>query len=156
MASPNSLVSGTETSCSHCPMIKHPSFVSGLHPLPASTLPVSELSACQVAPLSSFISDVLFQNPSLQRPSWLGPMLTLWGRVSLSNGWCWLTPENVHGVLQWQRFRDYGKSHIAGIRFHRTLVSLSQYQQMWLLSRVCWGLCFLGGCMASTKCTPSW
>ena len=32
---------------------------------------------------------------------------------------------------------------------------LSQYQQTWLLSGVCWDLCLWGGCMASTKCPPS-
>ena len=45
--------------------------------------------------------------------------------------------------------------HTAGARFHRTLVSLLQYQQMWLLSRVCWDFCLWGGCMASTKYPPS-
>ena len=35
----------------------------------------------------SFISDaIVFQNPTLQRPLWLGPPPTLWGRVLLSNG----------------------------------------------------------------------
>ena len=37
--------------------------------------------------LQSFISDwVVFQSPTLQRPLRLGPTLTIWGRVLLSNG----------------------------------------------------------------------
>ena len=62
--------------------------------------------------------------------------------------WCWLAPENVCVIVLQKRFRDCGKSeHIAGSRFHCTLVSLSQYQQTWLFSRVCWDLCLWGGHM---------
>ena len=105
--------------------------------------------------LLSFISDGdVFANPSFQRTLQVGPTLTLWGKVSLSNGQ--LAPECVHAVVQQRRFRDYGKSqHTARARFHCTLVSLSQYQQMRLLSRVHWELCLWGGHMASTKCTQS-
>ena len=91
--------------------------------------------------LLSFISDGdVFPNPSFQRTLQVGPTLTLWGNVSLSNGQ--LAPECVHAVVQQQRFRDYGKSqYTASARFHCTLMSLSQYQQTRLLSRVRWDLC---------------
>lgn len=46
--------------------------------------------------------------------------------------------------MWWQRFRDYGTS------FHCTLLSLSQYQQTWLLSRLHWDHCPWVGRMAST------
>ena len=80
MASPRSLVSVTGTSNSHPPVIKHPSFVSGLHPLLASTLSMSKLPARVLSQMG------LFQNSTLQRRLWLRPVLSLWGRVSLSNG----------------------------------------------------------------------
>ena len=59
-------------------------------------------------------------------------------------------------IMQWQTFRDYGKSqHTASSSFHHTLVYLSQYQQTWLLSGVHWDFCPWGGCMASVKCTQA-
>ena len=89
MASPSSLVSAIGTSCPHQPTIKHPSFVSGLHPLPASTPSVSVSAVClpSSTSLQCFISDgVVFQNLTLQRPLWLGRLPTLWWRVLLSTG----------------------------------------------------------------------
>ena len=69
---------------------------------------------------------------------------------------CRLPQEKLHVILQWQRFRDYDKSqHTTNARFHRTLESLFQYQQISLFSRVCWDLCLCGSPMASTKCPPS-
>ena len=80
-------VSSSRTLCSHPRAIKHPSFVSSFHPLPASTLSVSKPSACQAEPPSKILSQMgLFPNPSLLRSLQLRPALTLWGRISLSNG----------------------------------------------------------------------
>ena len=70
--------------------------------------------------------------------------------------WCWLAPENVWAIAQWQGFGYYGKSqHTVGVRFHCILASLSQKQQTWLLSGVRWDLCLWEGCMDSIKCTSS-
>ena len=108
---------------------------------PFYTFHVQAISLPDDTSLTNFISDgSVFPIPSLLRTLWLGPALTLLGRVFLSNGWvlaCSREHSWVHSAAE--RFRDYGKSqHTAGARFHCTLASLSQYQQTWLLSRVCW------------------
>ena len=149
MASPSSLVSGL-------PMIKHPSFVSGLHPC---LYPVhfQAIRPPGGTSLQSFISlGIVFQNPTLQRPLWLGPTPTFWERVSLSNGWMPAFPRKRLCDRIAAEFQGLQQSKItASSRFYHTLASLSQYQQTWLLSGVCWDLCLWGGFMASTKCTPS-
>ena len=63
MASHSSLVTGTGTLCSHQPVIKHPSFVSGLCP---PSLPcVQAVCPPRGTSLQRFISDgVVFQNPT--------------------------------------------------------------------------------------------
>ena len=107
--------------------------------------------------LSNFISDgVVFPNPSLLRTLLLGPTPTIWGRVSLSNGWmlayprkCSCDPCSGKGSEIMANYNTYST------RFHSTLASLFQYQEIWLLARVRWDLCLWGGCMASTKCPPS-
>lgn len=50
MASPSYPVSSIRTLCSPLLAIKHPSFVSGFHPLPTSTLSMTKPSGCQAAP----------------------------------------------------------------------------------------------------------
>ena len=68
--------------------------------------------------LQSFISDgVVFQNPTLQRLLHLGPVPTLWGRVSLAMVRCQLAPENVRVIPQQQRFRDYDKPQHSWCQF---------------------------------------
>ena len=139
MASLSSLVSGTETLHSHWPTVKHPSFVSDLCLLPASTLSIYKLSACQSAPSSRVLSQMglyfkalYFRDPTAWNPIWLSV-----GRSHWAMSGCWIAPENVCVIAQQQRFRDYGKlQNTAVIRFHCTLVSFSQYQQTWLLSGV--------------------
>ena len=98
----------------------------------------------------------MFPNPSLLRTLLLGPTPTIWGRVSLSNGWmlayprkCSCDPCSGKGSEIMANYNTYST------RFHSTLASLFQYQEIWLLSRVRWDLCLWGGCMASTKCPPS-
>ena len=74
MASPSSPVSGTGTLSSNQPMIKNPSFVSGHCPLPASTLSMPKLSACQAAPPSRLLSQVgLCFKTSFRDPCGLDP-----------------------------------------------------------------------------------
>ena len=94
--------------------------------------------------LQSFISDgVVFQNPTLQRPLRLGHTPTPWGRGGLMEQWpdASLTQKTFMRSCS-GRGSDYGKSqHTSGAKFHHTLVSLSQHQQMWMLSEVCWYLC---------------
>ena len=100
-ASPYSLVFGTGFLCSHQTGTKDRSFDSGLIHHPTSTLSVFKLS------LQSFISDgVVFQNLTLQSTLWLGPLPTLCGKVSLSNGWVLACPRKHscdHAVPEVQR-----------------------------------------------------
>ena len=124
MASPSSLVSGTGSLCSHQSEIKHSSFLSGLCPLPTSTLLVSKLSTCQVKPLSSILYQMglCFKTSYLRDPQ-LTPIPSLWGKVSLSN----IRPacDRKCAIPQWQKFRDYGKSqHTNCTTFHCTLMPL--------------------------------
>ena len=60
--------------------------------------------------LWSFISDgAVFQNPSLQRTLWLGPMPTPWGRVSLRSGWVPACPRKCschHAVAEVQKLQQ--------------------------------------------------
>ena len=72
MASPSSLVSGTRILHSHQPMIKHPFFASGLHQFPISTLSVSKLSACPVAPPSKM--GLCSKAPCFRDSCGLGPL----------------------------------------------------------------------------------
>ena len=70
-----------------------------MSPASVSSLPSSCLCLSYPLPggaaLLNFISGLaMFQNPTLQRPQWLGPMLILWGRVLPCCGWYWLLPEN--------------------------------------------------------------
>ena len=81
------------------PAIKHPSFGSGLCPLPTSTLSVSKLSACKAA----LHSRVCFKIPHCRDPC-AGPVLTLWGRVSAMAGAS--LPKKNGLVLTYLHFRD--------------------------------------------------
>ena len=62
-------------------------------PPPLYPVCVQDVSLPGVTSLQIFISNgVVFQNPTLQRPLRLGPMQTLWGKVSLSNVWVPVCP----------------------------------------------------------------
>ena len=116
----------------------------------------SFLPARQHLPPQFYLRRNVFQNHTLQKPLWLGPTPTLWDLVSLSNGQVPACPRKCSCDHAVQRFRDCSKSqHTAGTRFHHTLASLSQYQQMWLFSRVQRDLYLWGDQMVSTKCSPS-
>ena len=52
----------------------------------------------------------MFQNPTLQRPPHLRPILMLWGRFSPHCGQYQLVPENICLTIQRQQLRDFGKS----------------------------------------------
>ena len=88
-------------------MSNHPSWDPEFcKPLPSSCLCLSCLPGGPA--LLYCISDkAVFQNSKLQRPLHYGPMLILWGRASLSCGWCQLFPENGCMATQW--FRVYYK-----------------------------------------------
>ena len=80
MASPSSLVFGTGTSHSHQPAIKHPSFVSDLHPFPTAILSMSKPSACQGAPPFKVLSQmVCVSNPQFSETPTAWPTLIMWG-----------------------------------------------------------------------------
>ena len=116
---------------------------------------MSKLSASQKAPPSRVLSHMGLCYKILQRPRWLGPTPTLWGMVSLSNGQVLAYPRKHscgHAVAEVQRLWQI-TTH--STRFHCTLVSLSQYQQMWLLSAVHWNHCLWESHMASIKCILS-
>lgn len=110
MASPSFLDSGTGTPCSHRPVIKHPSFVLGFRPLSISILSVSKPSACRWHLTPEYLRWGCVSKFHTSETLQLEPASALWGRVVLRNSQCWLAPENVPVVGQWQRFKDYGKS----------------------------------------------
>ena len=70
MASPRSLVSGTGSSHSHRPAIKHSFFVLGLGPLIVSTLSMFKPSAWLAAPPSRVLSQMglCFKTPHFRDP----------------------------------------------------------------------------------------
>ena len=69
---------------------------TSIYSLPLPCLCASHQPARQHLPLQSFFSDgVVFQNPSLHRTLWLGPTLTLWGRVLLTSGWVLACPRKL-------------------------------------------------------------
>ncbi|XP_049506125.1 uncharacterized protein LOC125936195 [Panthera uncia] len=126
MASSSSLVSGTGILCPHRPVIKHPSFVSVLCPLPTSTLsgagwhlPPEFYLKCNVlskshtseTPAASAHTDSLGESLAEQ---WMGASFP---RKHL----CDHTATEVQRLCQTQ--------HTANTRFYNTLASLSQYQQ---------------------------
>ena len=75
--------------------------------------------------------------PYTSETLWPRPLPNLQGRVLLNNGQTLFAPENICVITQYQKFKEYGKSqHTAGTSFHHTLSSLSQDQQMWLLSSI--------------------
>ena len=113
MASPSSLVSGAWSSHSLWPAIKHPSFVSGLHLLPASTLSVSRLSTCHVSPPSRASSqmELCFKTPNFRDPmAWT---LTYSLGEGLTEQWpgAGLPQKAFFALVQQQNFRDYGKNN---------------------------------------------
>ena len=119
---------------------------------------MSKLSTCQEAPPSGVLSQMglCFKTPHFRDPCQLGPMPTLLGRILLSNGWVLACPRKRscdRAVAEIQRLWQI-TTH-SWRWFHHSLVSLSQHQQTWLLSRVLWELCLWGSHMASTKCSPS-
>ena len=110
MASPSHPVSSIRTLCSCPPAIKHPSFVSSFHPLPASTLSASKPSACQAAPPSQVLSQMglCFQTSRFCVPCSFDLLRPSGGGSRQAMARCQPTPRKVCAPVLLQMPRDCG------------------------------------------------
>lgn len=108
--------------------------------------------------LQNFISDgVVFQNLTLQRPWRFGPVLILWGRVSLSNGQVQTCPRK-----HWCDWTEAEAQSLWWITTHSQcqvlLYSVGTFVQISVNTAALWswwGICPGGGHISCSKCTPT-